>query len=137
MHLIKQWKIIFLGSSIRMSSFLGKITSGIKGVFSRIKNGFQAITKRVFGVKKIKTHRRRKVKINNFEEPPPESKPAVPVPAVPAVPVPAAPAVPVPQGPAAPQAAGRKMRAKNIRGMKFYKPSRRVMRLGRNYSRRL
>jgi hypothetical protein len=132
MHLIKQWKIIFLGSSIRMSSFLGKITSGIKGVFSRIKNGFQAITKRVFGVKKIKTHRRRKVKINNFEEPPPESKPAVPVPAVPA-----APAVPVPQGPAAPQAAGRKMRAKNIRGMKFYKPSRRVMRLGRNYSRRL
>jgi len=135
--LIKQWKIIFLGSSIRMSSFLGKITSGIKGVFSRIKNGFQAITKRVFGVKKIKTHRRRKVKINNFEEPPPESKPAVPVPAVPAVPVPAAPAVPVPQGPAAPQAAGRKMRAKNIRGMKFYKPSRRVMRLGRNYSRRL
>ena len=134
MHLIKQWKIIFLGSSIRMSSFLGKITSGIKGVFSRIKNGFQAITKRVFGVKKIKTHRRRKVKINNFEEPPPESKPAVPVPAVP---VPAAPVPQVPQGPAAPQAAGRKMRAKNIRGMKFYKPSRRVMRLGRNYSRRL
>lgn len=133
MLLIKQWKIIFLGSNIRMSSFLGKITSGIKGVFSRIKNGFRAITKRVFGVKKIKTHRRRKVKINNFEKPPPESAPPAP-----AVPVPAAPAVPpAPQGPVAPQAAGRKMRAKNIRGMKFYKPSRRVIRLGRKYSRRL
>ena len=92
-----------------MSSFI----QGIKQFFGKLKNGIQSITRKLFGKKKSASRKKR------VAAPPP------------------APAAPAPtQGPAAPQAAGRKMRAKNLRRMKFYKPSRRVMKKGRTVSRR-
>ena len=104
-----------------MSSFI----QGIKQFFGKLKNGIQSITRKLFGKKKSASRKKR------VAAPPPA--PAAPAPP----PAPAAPAAPAPtQGPAAPQAAGRKMRAKNLRRMKFYKPSRRVMKKGRTVSRR-
>jgi len=98
-----------------MTSFI----QGIKQFFGKLKNGIQSITRNVFGKKKSASRKKRV---------------APPAPAPPAPPAP--PAAPAAQGPAAPQAAGRKMRAKNLRRMKFYKPSRRVIKKGRTVSRR-
>jgi len=106
-----------------MTSFI----QGIKQFFGKLKNGIQSITRNVFGKKKSASRKKR------VAAPPPAPAP----PAAPAAPAPPAPpAPPAAQGPAAPQAAGRKMRAKNLRRMKFYKPSRRVIKKGRTVSRR-
>ncbi len=104
-----------------MSSFI----QGIKQFFIKLKNGIQSITRKLFGKKKSGS---RKKRVAPAPPPAPASAPA-PAPAPPAPPAPT-------QGPAAPQTAGRKMRAKNLRRMKFYKPSRRVMKKGRTVSRR-
>ena len=91
-------------------SFLTKALARVRSAITTLKN-------RVVGLFKKKATRRR-------------TKKAAPV--APAVPAPA----PVP-APAAPvQAAGKKMRAKNLRGMKFYKPSRKAVKKGRKLSRR-
>ena len=97
-----------------MSSFLATL----KKLFGKVKNAVSGITRKLFG-KKRRASRKKNIPAN------------APVQAAPA-PAPA----PAPAGPVAPQAAGKKMRARNLRGMKFYKPSRRAVKKGRKLSRR-
>jgi hypothetical protein len=81
-------------------SFLTKLAAKARSVFTTLKN-------RVTGIFKKKATRRRSKKYTTAY-----TRPSVAAPAAEPLPTPA---VPV-------QAAGKKMRAKNMRGMKFYKP---------------
>ena len=94
-------------------SFLTKTLARVRSAITTLKN-------RVVGLFKKKATRRRTKKV-------------VPVPPAAPAPVPAPAPAPVP---APVQAAGKKMRAKNLRGMKFYKPSRKAVKKGRKVSRR-
>ena len=97
----------------KVKAAVRKVVSVVKGLFGRVKSVF---------VKKAKTSRKRKVA-------------AAPVPAP--APAPAAAPAPAPVAPTAgPQAAGRKMRMRNLKKMKFYKASRKAMRNGKKMSRR-
>ena len=123
MPLIRRWRITFLGSESRMSSFLKKLFAGVKSVARSVT---RSVTRSVLGKKRASASRKKKNVPANI----PANAPA-PAPAPAPSPAPA----PAP-GPVAPQAAGKKMRAKNLRGMKFYKPSRRAVKKGRKLSRR-
>lgn len=120
MPLTKQWRITFLASESRMSSVLTTVASTVKKLFGKVKSAVSGVTRKLFG-KKARASRKKK----NI----PANAPVAP-------PAPVAAPVPAPAGPVAPQAAGKKMRAKNLRRMKFYKPSRRAVKKGRKLSRR-
>jgi hypothetical protein len=102
----------------KVKAAVGKVASVFKGLFSRVKCLF---------VKKAKKSRRKPKVVLPAAAPAPAP---APVPAPAPAPGPAAPA------PAPTQAAGKKMRARNLKKMKFYKASRRAMRKGKKMSRK-
>ena len=96
-------------------SFLKKLVAKVRSAFMTLKN-------RVVGVFKKKKATRRQGKMAMTSRAKKISSSYAP----PSAPTPAAPV----------QAAGKKMRAKNLRGMMFYKPSRKAVKKGRMLSRR-
>jgi hypothetical protein len=99
---------------------MSSVIASVKKLFGKITSAVSGVTRKLFGKKK-RASRKKNIPANA----------PVPAPAAPAAPAP----VPAPAVPVAPQAAG-KMRAKTLRRMKFYKPSRRAVKKGRKLSRR-
>lgn len=102
--------------------------SFLKKVVAKVRSAFMTLKNRVVGVFKKKKATRRQGKMAMTTRAKKISSPYVP----PSAPAPVA--APTPAAPV--QAAGKKMRAKNLRGMKFYKPSRKAVKKGRKLSRR-
>jgi hypothetical protein len=102
----------------------------VKGLFSKTRNTvtglFKGKSKRSRSSSRKNVVQAEKMPANTPEQvasasstPPPLTPPAPPAPPPSPVNTP---------GPVPPQAAGKKMRSKNLRGMKFYKPSRKATR---------
>jgi hypothetical protein len=110
---------------------VSRAASFVTGIFSKTRNTvtglFKGKSKRSRSSSRKSAMPAEKIPANSPEQtsaPPPSPAPPPPPPPPPS---PANTA-----GPAPPQAAGKKMRAKNLRGMKFYKPSKKVTRRRRS-----
>jgi hypothetical protein len=98
-----------------------KAISYVGGIFSKARNAVSGL----FGGKTAHRRRRSRSALSNM---PAETMPAnspeqvTPISPSPVTPMPSPANALTPVGPVTPQAAGKKMRARNLRGMKFYKP---------------
>jgi len=108
-----------------MSTIVKTVTNAISRVFGSVKRIVSTVTRKVgLTGKRRKRPSRKAANVAKVNTPPLYAKMSTPPVYVPMPPV------------AAAQIAGTKMRAKNLRGMRFYKPSRKAVKKGRKASRR-
>ena len=112
-----------------MSTIVKTVTKAVGSVFASVKGMVSAVTRKVGSILTGKGRKRRAASrkaVNAAKVNMPRVYAKV-----------STPPVYVPMPPVAPaQMAGKKMRAKNLRGMRFYKPSRKAVKKGRKASRR-